>query len=62
MKILLLYPDLDHKELIHITVSIGLTLLDPNVSVEKSVEHADKAMYAAKSDGRHCVKIWEPTM
>ena len=47
------------KTSIHITISIGLTLLDPDDPIEESIEHADKAMYAAKSAGRNCVHIWD---
>jgi diguanylate cyclase (GGDEF)-like protein len=45
-----------------ITVSFGLTLLDPDVSVEQSIERADKAVYAAKAAGRNRVLIWAPLM
>jgi PleD family two-component response regulator len=37
-------------------------LLDPDVSVEQSIERADKAMYAAKAAGRNCTRIWDPSM
>jgi diguanylate cyclase (GGDEF)-like protein len=47
---------------IHITVSFGLTLLDPDISVEQSVERADRALYAAKSSGRNCTRIWDPSL
>lgn len=46
------------QTLIHITISIGIALLDPDDPIEESIEHADKAMYAAKSAGRNCVHIW----
>lgn len=42
----------------HVTVSIGIALLHPDYEAEKSVEHADMAMYEAKKAGRNCVKIW----
>lgn len=45
-----------------ITVSFGLTLLDPDVSVEQSIERADKALYAAKAAGRNRVLIWARSM
>jgi len=46
----------------HVTVSFGLTLLDPDVSVEMSIDRADKALYAAKKDGRNQVVVWAPSM
>ena len=47
---------------IRITASFGLTLLDPDVSVEKTVERADRALYAAKSSGRNCTRIWDSSL
>lgn len=54
----------DHKgtEAIRMTASFGLTLLDPDVSIEHSIERADKAMYAAKAAGRNCTRIWDPSL
>ncbi len=46
----------------HVTVSIGLTLVDPDVPVETSIDRADKALYAAKNAGRNQVTIWTPSM
>ena len=54
--------EIGHKEPIYITISLGLTLLDPNCSVEQSIDRADKAMYVAKSSGRNCTKIWDAKM
>lgn len=50
----------DGKEL-RITASFGLTLLDPDISVEESIKRADRALYAAKSSGRNCVRLWDPS-
>ena len=47
---------------LRITVSLGLALLAPDVSVEESIARADKAMYAAKTAGRNCTRIWDPAM
>ena len=44
------------------TVSFGIALLDPDISVEESINRADTALYAAKNSGRNCVYLWEPTM
>lgn len=54
--------DIGEREPIHISASVGLVLLDPNVSVETSIDRADKAMYAAKAAGRNCVRVWDPAM
>lgn len=48
--------------LLQITMSFGVTLLDADVSVEQSIERADKAMYAAKIAGRNCTRVWDPSM
>jgi diguanylate cyclase (GGDEF)-like protein len=52
----------DGKATLQITMSFGIALLDPDVSVEQSVDRADKAMYAAKAAGRNCTRIWDPSM
>lgn len=54
--------DYGSKEPLQITMSFGVTLLDPDVSVEQSIERADKAMYAAKTAGRNCTRTWNPAM
>lgn len=46
----------------HITGSFGLTLLDPDVSVELSIARADRALFAAKGAGRNRVVIWDASM
>jgi diguanylate cyclase len=45
-----------------VTVSIGLTTLDPDVPVEQSIDRADKALYVAKATGRNRVVIWDQAM
>ncbi len=52
--------DIGTQQSIHLSVSFGLTLLDPNVPVEESIDRADKALYMAKTGGRNCVKVWAP--
>lgn len=54
--------DIGEKEPIHVSASFGLTLLDPDIPVEKSIDRADKALYAAKAAGRNCVRIWDSSM
>lgn len=54
--------DIGGKEPVHISASFGLALLDPDTPVETTIDRADKALYAAKSAGRNCVKIWNPSM
>lgn len=54
--------DIGETEPIHVSASFGLTLLDPDIPVEKSIDRADKALYAAKSAGRNCVRIWDSSM
>ncbi|MFH1219622.1 MAG: diguanylate cyclase [Candidatus Eisenbacteria bacterium] len=47
---------------IRVTSSFGLTLLDPDISVEQAVERADKALYAAKCSGRNCTRVWDASL
>lgn len=54
--------DADGKAVINVTVSFGMTLLDPNAPVEESIDRADKALYVAKTTGRDRTVIWEPSM
>ena len=54
--------DVGGKEPVRISASFGLALLDPDTPVETTIDRADKALYAAKSAGRNCVRIWNPSM
>ncbi len=47
---------------IGITVSIGVAMIDAVKPVEASIEQVDRAMYAAKQQGRNRVKLWEPSL
>ena len=47
---------------IMVTASFGITMLDPSVSVEESIDRADIALYAAKEAGRNRAYVWEPSM
>ena len=46
----------------YVTVSVGLALLDPDATVEQSIERADKALYLAKTGGRNRIVVWDPSM
>lgn len=52
----------DNREPLYTSVSFGITLLDPDVTVEESIDRADKAMYAAKAAGRNRSCLWDPSM
>lgn len=41
-----------------ITVSFGIAMLDPDINVEVTIRRADEALYAAKTAGRNCTRIW----
>lgn len=45
----------------NVTVSIGIANMQPELTSTPSVlvYHADEALYAAKQDGRNCVRIYE---
>ena len=54
--------DIGETEPIRVSASFGITVLDAGITVEKSIDRADKALYAAKSAGRNCVRMWDPSM
>lgn len=45
-----------------VTASFGMTMLDPAVTLEESINRADEALLAAKAAGRNRLQIWEPSM
>ena len=47
---------------IHATASFGLTLLEPDITVEESIDRADKALLMAKAAGRDRVVSWNPSI
>jgi len=47
---------------IHATASFGLALLDRDVSVEESIDRADRALLSAKADGRNRIASWDPAV
>jgi diguanylate cyclase len=50
----------DGDKPIFITAAFGITLLDPDVRIEQSIDRADKAMFDAKTAGRNRVCVWDP--
>lgn len=51
--------NIGRKDPIHITASFGIAIMDPLLPIEECIDHADKALYTAKSSGRNCTKIWK---
>jgi diguanylate cyclase len=45
---------------VHATASFGVAPVDPDSTVEASMDCADRMMYAAKDSGRNCVRVWRP--
>lgn len=43
---------------LHITVSFGISEMEPEHTVEEAIERADQALYSAKFIGRNCTKVW----
>ena len=49
---------IEKKSPLTITLSFGIAAIDASTSIEKTIEHADKALYKAKNEGRNCTRIW----
>jgi len=47
---------------LHLTVSFGITSMEPDQSVEEAITRADQALYTAKFHGRNCAKVWSPQL
>ena len=52
----------DTGDPVRVTASFGLAMLDPEVSVEESIDRADKALLVAKSAGRNRIIAWDPSI
>lgn len=50
--------ELGNGKVAKITVSFGITGLDPGVPIEECIDRADKALLIAKKSGRNCTKVW----
>ncbi len=50
------------NERFHVTASFGLALLAPDLTVEQSIDNADKALYTAKAMGRNRATVWDVSM
>jgi len=46
-------------EAITVTASFGIAPLSVNLTVEESIDRADKALYRSKEDGRNRVSVWQ---
>lgn len=47
---------------IHATASFGIALLAPDISVEESIDRADRALLLAKTLGRNRAVSWDPAI
>jgi diguanylate cyclase len=47
---------------IHATASFGIALLAPDISVEESIDRADRALLLAKTLGRNRAISWDPAI
>jgi diguanylate cyclase (GGDEF)-like protein len=45
---------------LQVTASFGVAALDPALTVEESIDRADKAMYQAKTLGRNRIEVSAP--
>lgn len=52
-------PIYHEEQMISVTASFGIAPLDAASSVEEAVDRSDQAMYAAKTAGRNCTRVWQ---
>ncbi len=45
-----------------VTLSVGLAMIEADISVEEAIDHADRALLAAKAAGRNRATVWEPSL
>ena len=59
----LAYNEGTSVQIVSVTISVGVSIWDPD-KMERIdlVEHADKALYYAKNNGRNQVKLWDSTL
>lgn len=50
--------ELENAQVLKISVSIGVALVQHNISLEKSIKNADDALYRAKENGKNCVEVF----
>lgn len=43
---------------IKINISVGISAIEADASIEQSIERADQALYQAKHEGRNCIRVW----
>jgi diguanylate cyclase len=51
-------PIYHNDMLMGVTASFGVAALDANFTVEQCLDHADQALYLAKTAGRNCARAW----
>lgn len=59
MDIALIPVRLDDGRDVSVTASFGVAEMLPDISIEKNIELADRALFLAKAAGRNCVCAWQ---
>ncbi len=50
--------NVNKNQVVKITASFGIASIESDISVEQSIEYADKALYKAKNEGRNNIQVW----